>query len=87
MHLGPYQNAIEGELPFEVDIQNRVGDTKIAWSNLAIEDPFHPMLENVNPSNLQGFVTDGAFATAILNTIPQGDLEIPKLCGGAHWDG
>ena len=83
MHLGPYQNAIEDELPFNIDIQDRTtAEKEIAYEDLEINDPYHPILENVERSNLQGFTTGNVFASAILYTIPQGGQEIPNLCGG-----
>ena len=84
LHLGPYQNAIEGELPFDIDIQDRkTTETEIAYEDMEIYDPYHPILDNVQRSNLQGFSTGNAFATSVLNTIPKGGNEIPDLCGGS----
>jgi len=88
IHLGPYRNDFMPEkLPFGMDIAmrnqyNSTMDNRIGYSNISFEDPFHPILDDVDSSAFAA-VHGGAYvALSGLDISQVSQTQIPQVCGG-----
>ena len=83
MHLGAYENYYQPDrLPFQVDISNRVNaDEQVTYNDLNFDDPYHPLFDNVNLENFNGFEVDHTVTQAVIDTNKVGTQEVPKICG------
>jgi len=84
LHLGAHGSQVygtdtaQGRLPFGMDIQSRdTPSTEITYATMDLADPYHPIMENVNTNDFEGFVV----AKSVLNTISQNANEVPRVCG------
>ncbi|MEC8626196.1 MAG: hypothetical protein VXY39_04715, partial [Candidatus Thermoplasmatota archaeon] len=87
-HMAPHGDQVyaigttDPRLPLDLNIQSRATDTtKIRYADLDIADPFHPILDNVDSTNFQGFDADTTVATAVVSTIQADADTVPARCG------
>ena len=87
-HMAPRGEQVYGigttdpRLPLDLNIQSRSTDTtKIRYADLDIADPFHPVLDNVDSTNFQGFDADTTVATAVVSTAQNDPDSVPAQCG------
>ena len=91
MHLAPHGSAIygldqglEGRLPFGIDVQNRdTPETSISYADMNLQDPYHPLMDNVEVSSFQGFTV----ANAVVNTKSVSATAVPMVCNGYSENG
>lgn len=83
MHLGPYENYYQPDrLPFQVDVKNRAGaGEQVTYNDLHFDDPYHPLFNDVNLGNFNGFENDHTVSRAVIDANKVGTQEVPKICG------
>ena len=88
IHLGPYRDAYQpSNLPFGMDIamRNQVNfteDNRILSDDITIVDPFHPIMENVDPSAFSAINGGTHVALSGLDTAQVQITQVPQVCGG-----
>ena len=88
MHLGPYRNDYMPEkLPFGIDIAMRnqynfTMDNRIGYDNISIEDPFHPILKDIDTSALAIAHGGDYVALSGLDISQVSQSQMPQVCGG-----
>ena len=92
IHLGPYrdyyQDSTDTErigVPFDLDIamRNRVNltiDQRIKSQNLSFNDPFHPIMKDLDTSAFSVINAGSHVALSGLDTTQVGDNNMPKVC-------
>jgi len=85
MHIGPNaeSDSDAGKLLYEMDILNRdTAGTQIEHDDLAIIDPYHPLLADVSPTAWLGMNNGDHVANAALSTATTGLNKLPNACSG-----
>ncbi len=88
IHLGPYRDAYQpSNLPFGMDIamRNQVNlteDNRILSEDITIVDPFHPIMEDVDPAAFSAINGGTHVALSGLDTAQVQFTQIPQVCGG-----
>jgi len=88
MHLGPYRNNyMPDQLPFGIDIAMRnqfnfTMDNRIGYDNISIEDPFHPILEDIDTSAFAIAHGGDYVALSGLDNAQVANSQMPQVCGG-----
>ena len=88
MHLGPYRNNyMPDKLPFGIDIAmrnqfNSTMDNRIGYDNISIEDPFHPILEDIDTSAFAIAHGGDYVALSGLDNAQVANSQMPQVCGG-----
>ena len=92
IHLGPYRDYYQDttdteriSVPFDLDIamRNRVNltiDQRIKSENLSFNDPFHPIMKNLDTSAFSVINAGSHVALSGLDTAQVGDDNMPKVC-------
>ena len=92
IHLGPYRDYYQDttdteriSVPFDLDIamRNRVNltiDQRIKSENLSFNDPFHPIMKNLDTSAFSVINAGSHVALSGLDTAQGGDDNMPKVC-------
>ena len=87
IHLGPYRDAYQpSNLPFGMDIamRNQVNlteDNRILSEDITIVDPFHPIMEDVDPAAFSAINGGTHVALSGLDTAQVQFTQIPQVCG------
>jgi hypothetical protein len=88
MHLGPYNTHYTNpsRLPFGISVANRnEQSTYITYNQIKdnmFQNPYHPLMENVNPVSFVGINSGNFVASAALATTQTDPTELPTVCGG-----
>jgi hypothetical protein len=87
-----YDGDSQSYLPFNMDITARnTAQTKVTYSDIEFANPYHPIFDNVDFTEFQGFDPYSTVAEAIVNTkkeeIIPGDDEFPDICNGYSEEG
>ena len=89
MHLGPYQNEYDpGRLIFDMAIKDRnqynfTTDNRINYDDLSIDDPYHPILKDIDKVTFSGIHAGDYVAISGIDVASQVQAnQIPATCGG-----
>ena len=88
MHLGPYNDHYSdpARLPFGIRVLDRdQPSTYITYNqvkDVMIQDPYHPLMENVDPVSFVGINSGNFVASAAVATTQTGQTEMSTVCGG-----
>ena len=88
MHLGPYANHYSNpdRLMFGISVLDRnTPSTYIEYGNVRdvmVQDPYHPLMDNVDPVSFVGINSGNFVASAAIATTQTESHQIPSVCGG-----
>ena len=77
----------KSNLPFNMHIEPRINGNEIMYDEVSSQDPFHPVLENIDFYNFQGFNPEGIVTESIIDIDSPIPSSIPEVCAGRTEEG